>query len=40
MPPTAAKLLGISTNFSLEATDPLTVTYYTDGVHNYTDVAI
>ncbi len=39
MPPPAAKPLAIS-NLSFKATDPLTVAYYTDGAHNYANVAI
>jgi hypothetical protein len=39
-PPSAAKPLAISTNFSVKATNPLTITYYADGVHGYADVAI
>ncbi len=40
-PPPTAKPLGISTsNFSVEATYPLTVTYYADGAHNCAGVVI
>jgi hypothetical protein len=30
----------VISNFSVEATDPLTVAYYTDGAHGHTDMAI
>jgi hypothetical protein len=40
IPPPAAKPLAISTNFSVKATNPLTVAYYVNSVHNYTNVAI
>ena len=30
----------VISNFSVEATDPLPVAYYTDGAHGHTDMAI
>jgi hypothetical protein len=41
MHPLATKPLAISTsNFSIEATDLLTVSYYAEGAHNYANVVI
>jgi hypothetical protein len=40
-PPPTAKLLEISTsNFSVKATNPLTIAYYAYGVHGYANVVI
>jgi hypothetical protein len=39
-PPTAKPLIISTSNFSIEATNPLTVSYYADGAHDYANVVI